>query len=59
MSMKRIRSTDRDTAAAALRGRLTEEKRQSLEGRVSPRIKDAIRKSIARNRAALKELASY
>ncbi len=59
MAVKSPRRTDRDTAAAALHGRLTDEKRRTLESRVSARIKDAVHKSIARNKAALKELADY
>lgn len=59
MTVKSPRSTGREAAAAALRGRPTDEKRRTLESRVSGRIKDAVRKSIARNKAALRELADY
>jgi len=53
------REQDLETVRRALRGPLTEEKRLSVAHGVSRRIKDAVAKTIERNRKALRELADY
>jgi hypothetical protein len=50
---------DRETIRHALRGSLTDEKRQSVEKGVSHKVKEAVEESIRRNKRALAELADY
>ena len=59
MAVRSPRTTSREAAAVALRGRPTQEKRRAVEEGVSRSVKEAVRKSIRRNKAALRELADY
>jgi hypothetical protein len=54
-----IKATDRETVRRALRGAITEQKRESVARDVSDRVKQAVSETIRRNKKALRELGDY
>jgi hypothetical protein len=58
-SVKTKQKADRLLVRRSLTGSFTAQKTRALDIAVSPRVKDAVRKSIRRRRVALKELADF